>query len=364
MGEDNENKENSKEFIIDDSLAEINLEPSHVEEPIPVEEAKFTTEEAKLREHTLQDEDQVVNDDVVWEHAVLPAHEAFDRLEDDETPIQPKPIEEYEVKEPRRIIQEEAEVEESEDEAIETIAVEETSVTAQDNEEVQEEVLLPEVYDTPSVEVEPNYRKTLVTVLSIMFVGLLIFALSGFFIFKLISDKNDSPVVDVVKNNPSETIQANDDSIEQGRKSLLRDLWKDAPEATTGRLTTSVTPNIIKVNSGHKVFIENSKLVALENDCSVINREDFCLAATGVLAGKNIEVYFFKNIVDSRILENPKKFTPVNVKGSLASGEFVLNLNDPYIESKVFAMAADDSSGWLITGDLNYPQLASSFRVD
>lgn len=133
-------------------------------------------------------------------------------------------------------------------------------------------------------------------------------------------------------------------------KTPLRDLTKSATPVEAGKVTASVVGSTVVTSDNVSLTVVNTKLTAVQVECSATLATDFCLAARGVDsadATKNLDIYFFKDAAHSRIFENPANFKPASIPGSLAAASMEINLvaGKP---TAVVVVVAPNSSGFMI----------------
>jgi hypothetical protein len=134
-------------------------------------------------------------------------------------------------------------------------------------------------------------------------------------------------------------------------KTPLRDLAKNAPAVEASKVTASVVGATVVTSDNISLTVANSKLTAVQIECSTTLPTDFCLAARGadsVDATKTLDVYFFKDAAHSRIFENPENFKPSSVSGALVSATMEINLVSGK-PTPVIVVVAPNSSGFMIS---------------
>ncbi len=125
----------------------------------------------------------------------------------------------------------------------------------------------------------------------------------------------------------------------------LTSLYLNAPKVMPGVVTTSVLDDTITTSTNHSLTITRLPLEPASTACQVTQPTDFCIAARGNVAGTQIEIYYLKDAVHSRLFENPTDFNPITTpKGKSAT----LTIQIGEKKYPALIMAHEDSSGWMI----------------
>lgn len=177
----------------------------------------------------------------------------------------------------------------------------------------------------------------LVSVLSVL--GILLFAV------KIMENDTPEPTP-----TPTKTEIKNPDTPQkqaEANKPLLKE-YPEAPEVISKEIVVKLNKTQLETPT-HKLSFTSTKLTNESGPCKVVEKTDFCLAARGVTNKIDYSVFFAPDAAHSRMFENPKTFTKVDVPGAKVAGLLTLDKNDK--DTPALVIVHDDSSGWLIIPD-------------
>lgn len=186
-------------------------------------------------------------------------------------------------------------------------------------------------------------KKRIIKVMTTTVLSILILV-AGYFLYKTVFYEESEEV----EIEQSIDFQQSEDYIKNTTQPLL-EIYEDAPVVEPRQITTEVSEERDSITAGKIVlkFSEEVKIDSIVNTCDVVQPTDFCLAATGVFEEEPMNIYFFNDVVHSRMFENPSEYEEVEIKGSPAAVVLVLEVAG---EKGVGVLTAGkDSSGFLIT---------------
>lgn len=148
----------------------------------------------------------------------------------------------------------------------------------------------------------------------------------------------------VQEENPD---QPEEGVVGSGNINPISELWRDAPEPPLKEVVAAAEQGEIVTSEGKMISVPSMDIKDSLEECKVASSDDFCLVSSGVDSqGNSFDIYFFKDIVRSRTLENPSAFEKIEISGSPASGKIdLMKSNGESISS--FVIALDDSTGFV-----------------
>lgn len=138
--------------------------------------------------------------------------------------------------------------------------------------------------------------------------------------------------------------------------------YPGAPKAKEGPSTITISKEgTAQDSAGNILTVNGKKIYNPSENCTVSQATDFCL--TGLIHDNTeIDVYYLKDAVHSRLFPDNKDYTPLKIQGSPAAGALPMDIAGE--KRSAIAIANKDSSGWMLVvkkGDVN--QIASLASV-
>lgn len=210
----------------------------------------------------------------------------------------------------------------------------------------------PENNDYSSFEREPeSYRnetkqnKNKKWIISLIMLILIIVGI----IFYISYFKNNNSTLNIEQSNSNLQQSSQSSGVIQKNEHTFLTPVLDSIESKTikqknNEITVLIDKDFISLSNNHRIiFPKEYKLQKSESECKVVSEEDFCYV--GNLSGKSgkAEIFFFKDLVNSRLFYNPINFEKLNLNNTLTSGIIEIDYNNNVEKSLLISF--DDGSG-------------------
>lgn len=203
-------------------------------------------------------------------------------------------------------------------------------------------------YDPAKEEVRKQKTRKLLGILG----GLVIVAILVVIVIWAVNKANETKQNNMTPPSPSAsaTMDESTSPAELEMTAMQRE-YPNAPKVESGQTTMKVEGNIITASNGNSIALpETFTMGKTNNNCDMKMNTDFCLIANGTYGENeqpNIDIYYFKDLVHTKLFEEPEKFELFEKEGSPVSAHTTLKVGDSTIPATTIAL--EDSSGWVIT---------------
>lgn len=203
-----------------------------------------------------------------------------------------------------------------------------------------------------NIRKEPKSKssKKSLKIISIILGGLLVFA-AGSYIATLI-----------IKNNEKQAIIEEEEKKEKEKEEEIKEL-KESPnplavlaarignanvidEPITSKVTTDESKTgLIETSDGTTLYINNGKITAPVNECTVKVSTDFCLSGRGEYNEEKFEILLIKDLANSRLAEDPTDFKEIINNDGAIRAVMGIDINNDTIP--ISAISINGDTGFL-----------------
>lgn len=186
-------------------------------------------------------------------------------------------------------------------------------------------------------------QKRIFKIVSVLIVLALILA-GSFMLYTTVFSNNNEVGETYFDKGQSLELQQSEDYI-ANINAPFYEMYPNAPIVEAGQILTQVDGKTITAGANVLTFT-NSEISSIINSCEVIQPTDFCLAGIAKFNNSDVNIYFMKDAVRSRLFENPALFEKFEVNGSPAAAlvEIVMGTE----KGNVLVVANKDSSGFML----------------
>jgi hypothetical protein len=170
-------------------------------------------------------------------------------------------------------------------------------------------------------------------------------AAGGYLFSQLLTASQEERVTPVATSEPTDMPAADPEATPTG---IFTEAFPNGITVESGEvLVTRQSDTAFSSSSGHRLDVVTATLTPAGDTCKVTIPTDFCYAGAGEAAGTAFDVYFFKDMVNSRIFTNPNALQPFELAGAASANKVFVNFVGGQ-ETAGVALAFTDGSGYFI----------------
>lgn len=243
--------------------------------------------------------------------------------------------------------------------------------------ETWEDIIADEQQDVQSAK-KTKTRGALFGILG----SIALIAILGFFVWKFvlpIINKEEPAEAPTTAEVVEEETEAPVETVDPVEETILQKEIPNAPEGENRERTVTVENN--QITDGENTIELNGILLGDPgNNCTVINRNDYCIAAYNLITAEptndetdneetsptapiteNIDVYYFNDIVSTRIFGDNPTITSHDKDNALYYAETTITNSEEKTKT-AYIIVNEDASGWLITLDTTNNDIITDLR--